>query len=81
VIRYCVDCGAGFDARGTCDCGGSTLCKPSHLRRGEVVSCGCKRREDAMRLRLIELMSDPLIDAKASEPLDPQLITTGEDMP
>jgi hypothetical protein len=38
-----------------CDCGGSTLAKPSHLRRGEVVSCGCKRREDAT-LRLFELV-------------------------
>jgi hypothetical protein len=39
-----------------CECGGSTLAKPSHLRRGEVVSCGCKRREDAAgRLRLFEV--------------------------
>ncbi len=39
-----------------CDCGGSTLAKPSHLRRGEVVSCGCKRREDAAgKLRLFDL--------------------------
>jgi hypothetical protein len=37
-----------------CDCGGSTLAKPSHLRRGEVVSCGCKRREDSVgKLRLV----------------------------
>jgi len=39
-----------------CACGGSTLAKPSHLRRGEVVSCGCKRREDAVsKLRLFEV--------------------------
>jgi hypothetical protein len=37
-----------------CDCGGSTLAKPSHLRRGEVTSCGCKRREEG-RLRLFEV--------------------------
>ena len=43
-----------------CDCGGSTLAKPSHLRRGEVVSCGCKRREDGVgKLRLFEIEEAP----------------------
>ena len=44
-----------------CDCGGSTLAKASHLRRGEVVSCGCKRREDAVgKLQLSLLGEEPI---------------------
>ena len=45
----------------SCDCGGSTLVKASHLRRGEVVSCGCKRREDAVGKLQLSLLGEESI--------------------
>jgi hypothetical protein len=36
-------------SRASCDCGTEEVfAKPSHLRRGETVSCGCVRRERAL---------------------------------
>lgn len=38
-----------------CDCGSFTVARGSKLRRGEMVSCGCQRR-DARIKRAIRLM-------------------------
>lgn len=38
-----------------CDCGATTTARGDHLRTGRTTSCGCYRREDSAKRRLIDL--------------------------
>ena len=41
-----------------CDCGALTLQRGNKLRAGEIVSCGCQRRDGAIK-RALRLQMDP----------------------
>lgn len=47
-----------------CDCGGTTIANATSLRRGEIVSCGCNKREQIDNARKV-LMSDKTVDGVA----------------
>ncbi|GAA0840520.1 hypothetical protein GCM10008915_36210 [Bifidobacterium pullorum subsp. gallinarum] len=56
IERAGVSVGGSALWRCTCDCGGSINANATHLRRGDTVSCGCARPEQAKSAR--EILAD-----------------------